>query len=322
MAKDDLARTDESFAYEVYRATASLMYLLQGMESVRAVELALYNRLVPLERARLASHPELSYVDVPLTLSGAAFDANDVLRREGEAEQLAFTGWIERVYNCIWDGGYRNELKWPEANAIRPEVDAMGDLRRIRNDLVHNSAVATEEWTGKCKILRWFAPGERMTLGMRHVFDFLNHMALMTRSGGRLANGSFSSWAVFPDMHESLERSRAVSLVSLRASFVREAEDGCTWHAVTVVFENGVFGNLAVEVPASRGTVRERIDWIEGTRIDEDGNVRYRDGTVEDRRRLYRSAVDGLLGRGRKVEGMFIPGPSMRMAKDPRQNQD
>ena len=39
----------------------------------------------------------------------------------------------------------------------------------------HN-AIASEEETGKCKVLRWFKPGEPMILGMRHVFDFLNQL--------------------------------------------------------------------------------------------------------------------------------------------------
>ena len=78
------------------------MYLLQGMEVVRRGELLPYNKLPSIQKQYAACFPKLSYVDVPLSLSGIPFDPNDVLRREGDAEQLAFKGWIEQVYNDIW----------------------------------------------------------------------------------------------------------------------------------------------------------------------------------------------------------------------------
>ena len=171
-----------SFLYDVNRATASLLYLLQGMEAVRASELAPYTRLPPAQKTYAACFSKVSYVAVPLTLSGPSFDLNEVLRREGEAEQLAFKGWVEQVYNCIWDSRYRNDLKTMTEgrDAIRPEGDPLGDLRRIRNDLVHKGAVASADGAGKCAVLTWFKPGEIMVLGMRHVLDFLNQMGFMT----------------------------------------------------------------------------------------------------------------------------------------------
>ena len=128
------------FLYEINRATASLMYLLQGMESVRKTELAPYNGINPEHRQFAASFPKLSYVDVPLCVSGPGFDLNDVLRREGDAEQLAYKGWVEQVY-FLWESRFRNEmnegLQGPDT--IRPEGDAIGDFRLIRNDLIHNN---------------------------------------------------------------------------------------------------------------------------------------------------------------------------------------
>ena len=99
-----------SFMYEIYRATASLMYLLQGMESVRSTELRPYDQLPQAEHQRAGSFAKLSYVDVPLTLAGASFDPHEVLDREGNAEQMAFKGWIEHIYNNVWEAEYRNRF--------------------------------------------------------------------------------------------------------------------------------------------------------------------------------------------------------------------
>ena len=180
-----------AFLYDVDRATASLMYLLHGMESVRNSELAPYNNISPTHQQFAPSFPKLPYVGEPLSMSGPGFDLNEVLRREGEAEQLAFKGWVEQVYNHIWEGKYRNELKTAleGVDIIRPEGDPIGDFGHIRNDLIHKHGVASEEESGKCTVLKWFKPGEEIVLGMRHVFDFLNHMGFMTRMPGFRSGG-------------------------------------------------------------------------------------------------------------------------------------
>ena len=46
----DISLLWHSFLYDVNRATASLLYLLQGMEAVRASELAPYNGLPPAQK--------------------------------------------------------------------------------------------------------------------------------------------------------------------------------------------------------------------------------------------------------------------------------
>ena len=120
--KTDMGLLWHSFLYEVNKATASLMYLLQGMESVRNSELPLYNKMPPDQQQFAACFPKLSYVDVPLSMSGIGFDPNEVLKREGEAEQLAFKGWVEQVY-FLWESRFRNELKGSleGPSIIRPE---------------------------------------------------------------------------------------------------------------------------------------------------------------------------------------------------------
>ena len=250
-------------------------------------------------------------------MSGPASDPNRILRREGEAEQLAFKGWVEQVYNCVWDARYRNDLKtmFEGQNIIRPEGDPMGDLRHIRNDLVHKAAVASAAETGKCKVLTWFQPGETMVLGIRHVLDFLNQMGFMTTLPGFLSHGPAALWTLFPGMEEALRSTPVPDLVSLRMSFDLELQDGSTRHIASVVFENGVFTNVPIDYAANHRLLTERIDWINETRIDEDGNLRLPSGAVKNRQALYGEAIDSLLHKGPKAGGVGVPGPAFSFRK-------
>ena len=305
-----------SFLYEVNRATASLMYLLQGMESVRSSELLPYNKLPPDQQKCSACFPKLSYVDIPLSLSGIGFDYNDILKHEGEAEQLAFKGWVEQVY-FLWESQFRNELKGnlEGSDIILPESDSIGDFRLVRNDLIHNNGVASEDNSGKCTVLKWYDPGERIILGMNHVFDFLNHMGFMTTTPGYLDHGPFAAWTIFPGMEDSLGDRPVPRIVSLRTSIDKELDDGSSRHVISVVFENGVFVNVPVHYAASGHPLRERIEFIDNTHIDEDGNLRFANGVVKYRVSLYREAVDALFKKGPKIEGIGVPGPAFRFRR-------
>ena len=314
----DVSLVWHSFLYDVNRATASLMYLLQGMESVRNSELAPYNNWSPTQRQFAACFPKLPYTSVPLCVSGPGFDLNDVLSREGEAEQLAYKGWVEQLYNHIWESGYRNDLKAAHEGRgiIRPEGVPIGDFGHIRNDLIHNRGVASEKESGKCTVLKWFKPGEEIVLGMRHVFDFLNQMGFMTKMPGFLSHGPNAAWTVFPGMEDDLKKGATPKLVSIRTSADKTQDDGSSWHIVSVVFENGVFTNIPVEYPNDGSSPADRIEFFNKTRVDKEGNLCFANGLVRDRGSLYAEAVDTLFGKSRKIEGLGVPGPSFRIRRD------
>ena len=164
-----------------------------------------------------------------------------------------------------------------------------------------------------------FRPGETMVLGMRHVLDFLNQMGFMTKLPGFLPHGPAATWILFPNMEEALRSAPAPDLVSLRISFERELPGGSTLHFASVVFENGVFVDVLIPYGANQQSLRERIDWINETRIDQRGNLRFPDGTVKDRQALYGEAINALLNRGPKIEGVSVPGPPFRFK---RENED
>lgn len=317
--RQDIQMFWPSFQYEVCRSTASLLYVLQGMEAVRDTELLPYNQWTPAEQQYAACFPKLTYVGVPLCLSGPPFDPNDVLAREGEAEQLAFKGWVEDVYHRIWEGNYRETLReaFSSNGSIQPEMDALGDLRLIRNDLVHEHGVATQANTGKCAVLTWFEPGKPIVLGIRHVFDFLNQLGFMTRSPATKGDGAVVVWTVFRPMEASLLERPVPKLVSLRVSMDSQL-DGSSHHILSVVFENGVFANRLVTHPDDGTSASQRTELYERAHIDTAGDLHLPDGRVVDREGLYRDAVDALLGRGARVQGGGVPGPPIRFRRSPK----
>ena len=77
---------------------------------------------------------------------------------------------------------YRNHLRDAMAGvpgALRPRQQVIGDLRYIRNNLIHQG-IAKKSEAGDCKILRWFERAERMQMRLGHVLDFLNQMDVCT----------------------------------------------------------------------------------------------------------------------------------------------
>ena len=306
-----------SFLYEVNKATIALMYLLQGMEAARNSELDSYVEVDTGQDLRGSLSPKVPNVDIPLVIAGKSTDIIGLIERGGDAEQLAFKGWVEQVYSCIWESSFRNEMKDRSygTDVIRPLSGPIGDFGYIRNDLVHNRGVATTKETGRCTVLKWFEPGQPIVLSMRHVFDFLNHMGLMTQMAGFTQDGISCGWIVLPEMEQSLNSRPIPNLVSVTTALVRQLDDGTIHYAVRVVFENGVFVNIPVDCPPDGKSIQQRIKGVEGTNIDRDGNLRFPNGHVITPESLYKEAVDVMVGGGQQIEGMPIPGPWFQYRK-------
>ncbi|MBK5288267.1 MAG: hypothetical protein JJE46_07355 [Acidimicrobiia bacterium] len=81
--------------------------------------------------------------------------------------------WIAGVF-AGWEEEYRPRLARAfgcPASALRHE--ALGDLRLMRNDVVHHRGVASESNTGQCRLLRWFVTGEAISVKGEHVAEFM-----------------------------------------------------------------------------------------------------------------------------------------------------
>ena len=71
---------------------------------------------------------------------------------------LAYTGWTAGVYGS--GSAYRGHLKdslAEDATGLR-RWSAFGDLKHVRNDLLHHNGVASADHGGRCKVLKWFSP--------------------------------------------------------------------------------------------------------------------------------------------------------------------
>ena len=297
-----------SFSYEVNRSTALLMFLLQGMESLRN------SATLPVVRIHekgsvtefKGGFPNLSLFSISPIFSG--IDFNSLLEREGEAEQLAFKGWVEQVYNIVWESRHRNSLEatLDEDDAIRPQLAVLGDLRLIRNDLIH-SGIATEGETGRCKVLIWFDPSEPIILGMRHVFDFLNQMGWMVSSPSISEDYKVFNWdlSVAKDKVSISDQGRP-KIISVRTIIDSDSDNGDIQYMISIVFEDGFFAQSMVDMsPISRpgDSDQDKSEIFNGATIDRDGNLQFSTRTISSSE-LY----DWWIGAER-VRGKGMPGP-------------
>ena len=113
-------------------------------------------------------------------------------------------------------------------DAIQPEVvDPLGDLRRIRNNMLHGG-VATKDNAGGCKVLRWFKDGERIHVPLRHVLDFLNQMGWLAERPTVLSNGP-NTQACWWHLNRDNSDRNIPALLSVRPMLDTGAEDPSTY---------------------------------------------------------------------------------------------
>jgi hypothetical protein len=95
------------------------------------------------------------------------------LAPDGPVAQIMSDQWVSSVYQQ-WD-----EVLRPQAATLlglskkEVKIPILGDLRHLRNDVVHHRGVASTENTGRCEIVAsWFAVGDRIMFGPRKAYEF------------------------------------------------------------------------------------------------------------------------------------------------------
>jgi hypothetical protein len=76
--------------------------------------------------------------------------------------------WVVALFTA-WEHEFRPRLA--KAHGCDPDellYDIWGDLRLIRNDIVHHHGIAQAKNTGRCRALRWYQPGDVVLLRARH----------------------------------------------------------------------------------------------------------------------------------------------------------
>src|SRR4051794_23056230 len=107
-------------------------------------------------------------------------------------------GWI-RVTGHTWPYstvGVAAYSKWEEVNRKKLQAagndggcDLFGDLRHLRNDIVHHDSVATSGNAGKCKIVTHFQPDDQVFLEPEDVVAITDELAAWVESLGVTSQG-------------------------------------------------------------------------------------------------------------------------------------
>lgn len=287
----------------VLQATTMLLFLLSGISTNRRKQYVAPGVASPLDL------PGLPGICLSPCINQVPDD--ELYGPTGAAAQMAFTGWIAEVF-AIWENPYRKELKDSLGpGAIPPEMNAFGDLRHIRNDLLHNNATASADHCGKCTTLRWFAPGEPMVFAVRHALDFLNQTGVLSLRGFAYDEESSCQFSTYHDPDTLLNWRPAPKLVSVRTLDDGRDEDS-PWKGVTVVFDNGLFGNVPFLFSDER-------HWAScgDAGIDCDGNLVFASGDRVGSTELYRNVVMGLQssGDGSEQPRRPVAGPAIRFRR-------
>ena len=85
--------------------------------------------------------------------------------------------WIVSIY-AHWEHEYRKRFAVSQNVSIDEfKVPIFGDLRLIRNDIVHNRGIASDSMQ-RCEVLRWFSSGDSIRLTSEHLREFMAHLDL------------------------------------------------------------------------------------------------------------------------------------------------
>ena len=261
----DLPSTMDEFAYQIFRSTAALLFLLEGMESVRAL------RPLPSAAEPERLYPLLAELDLALILDAPGYGTSRLLGPGAEVEQLAYRGWFERLAGLAEPEDQRTRKIW-------------SDLHAIRSDLLDNRSVASAQGSGGCAVLTWFRTGEPIRLAMRHVLDLFNQLGLFGRRVAPEASDLAARWTLLARFERD-PASVVPEIVSLRhaetpgetpdADFQPNQSRAC------IVFADGVFAELS---PTE----------ARGAQIDDQGDLLLADGSLLARADLYHYAVAAL----------------------------
>lgn len=105
--------------------------------------------------------------------------------RDGPVEILLSRQWIVYMFHR-WEDEFRPRLAAAHRCAAKDlTYPLLGDLRRLRNDVIHHRGIATEKNSGHCEVLsHWFESGDRIHLRGEHFSDFVQRFPWEALEGG------------------------------------------------------------------------------------------------------------------------------------------
>lgn len=88
----------------------------------------------------------------------------DAASTDGWLQEWLTHAWLALMF-ARWEAYYRPAFA--DANSVAQEqvrADVIGDIRNLRNDVIHHRGIATAKNTGKCKVLTNFSIGDMILL--------------------------------------------------------------------------------------------------------------------------------------------------------------
>lgn len=98
----------------------------------------------------------------------------DRLADAGLVAQQIGHQWLLLVFHG-WEDEFRPRLAAARAIHVSEVRDPiLGDMRLMRNDIVHHRGRATAKNSGRCRRLSWFADGDVMLINRKMVWEVMN----------------------------------------------------------------------------------------------------------------------------------------------------
>jgi hypothetical protein len=93
--------------------------------------------------------------------------------KDGPVERWLGHQWLVLVYS-LWEHEYRPRLAAMRGCSIEEiQHPLLGDLRLLRNDVVHHRGIASQGETGRCELVTWFQVGDPIQLKAEHFEEFM-----------------------------------------------------------------------------------------------------------------------------------------------------
>jgi hypothetical protein len=110
---------------------------------------------------------------------------NDRLGESGLVVRELGRQWVVSVF-AHWEDHYRAGFARALCVRLREVTDPMmGDIRRLRHDIVHHRGIASHENAGGCLLIaHWVEIGSEIVITEDRVLEFMEHFGLVT-TGGR-----------------------------------------------------------------------------------------------------------------------------------------
>lgn len=107
----------------------------------------------------------------------------DLMTPNGPIARELGRQWVVTV-DSLWDSTFRSRIatEMGLSNYRQHKVPVMADMRRIRNDIVHHSAIATERNSGRCNLLsHWISVTDEISVTEFMVVEFMELWGLSSR---------------------------------------------------------------------------------------------------------------------------------------------